>query len=167
MAASWIVVVGHLLLASPLYAQGQYAYCAQFSDGTSPDCGFATLQMCERSVTGIGGVCLLNPAGPPVQPVAAAPGPAPFNAMAVPPPPIAQQSSGPVQLPGAPPPAPCNPLIDGTYCAGAGGGAPIASLSNDLAIGGAEPPATLGAVTFSAGHNACIGLFGNSSCGGS
>lgn len=165
MAMHWIGLVGHLIMASPLHAQGQYAYCAQFSDGTSPDCGFSTLQMCERSVTGIGGVCLLNPAGPPVQPATAAQSPTSFNSVAVPPPPFAQQSSGPMQLPGAS--QPCNPLIDGTYCASAGSNAPIASLSNDLAIGRADPPATLGAITFSAGHNACIGLFGSSSCGGS
>jgi len=167
MAVHWIVFVGHLLMTSPLYAQGQYAYCAQFNDGTSPDCGFSSLQMCERSVTGVGGVCNPNPAGPPIQPAPTTQNQMPFNSSAVPPAPFALQSSGPVQLPDVSQPQSCNPLIDGTYCASAADSAPIQSLSNDLAIGGGDPPATLGAITFSAGHNACIGLFGSSSCGGS
>src|ERR1700722_15859744 len=167
MVAPWIVFVGHVLVVSPLHAQGQYAYCAQFDDGSSPDCGFSSLQMCERSVTGVGGVCNVNPSGPPVQPATTTQNQMPFNYSPVPPPPFAQQPSSPTQLPDASPPQPCNPLTDGTYCASAGGGAPIQSLSNDLAIGGGDPPATLGAITFSAGHNACIGLFGSSSCGGS
>jgi Protein of unknown function (DUF3551) len=167
MTVHWIIVFSQLLMTSPLQAQGQYPYCAQFSDGTSADCGFSSLQMCERSVTGVGGVCNLNPAGPPVQPATTTQNEMPFNSLAVPPPPFAQQSSGPLQLPDASHSQPCNPLIDGTYCSSAGGGAPIQSLSNDLAIGGGDPPATLGAITFSAGHNACIGLFGSSSCGGS
>lgn len=167
MMMHWTVILGYLLMISPLHAQGQYAYCAQFEDGTSPDCGFSSLQMCERSVTGVGGVCNLNPSGPPVQPAPTAQNQMPFNSSAVPPPPFAQQSSGPLPLPDASQPQPCNPLIDGTYCASAGNNVPIQSLSNDLAIGGGDPPATLGAITFSSGHNACIGLFGSSSCGGS
>jgi hypothetical protein len=139
-----------------------YPYCAQFSDGTSLDCGFSTLQMCEASVTGVGGLCLNNPAGPP------------------PPPP--QLASGPLQLPDAqaplqapPPPAqqqPCNPLIDGTYCAsadisaGARSMPRIQSLSSDLGIGDGDPPATLGAITFSGSGATCIGLFRRVSCGG-
>jgi hypothetical protein len=71
-----------------LHAQGNPApYCAQFSDGTSPNCSFSTLQQCDASISGVGGVCNLNPAAP-------AP-PAqyqyqyryPFNPRAVPPPP--------------------------------------------------------------------------------
>src|SRR5271165_6450799 len=116
MTARLLVFVGCLLLALQLYprtpAAQYYPYCAQFSDGTSLDCGFSTLQMCEASVTGVGGLCLNNPAGPP--------------------PPQPQLASGPLQLPEAPqaqqpqqvPPPPirqqpCNPLIDGTYCASA------------------------------------------------
>src|SRR5262249_42451670 len=53
-----IAVAALAFASTPLHAQ---AYCAQFADGTSPDCGFATLQMCEASVTGVGGVCLNNP----------------------------------------------------------------------------------------------------------
>jgi hypothetical protein len=159
MTAWSIIFLAQLPVTEPLEAQtfgssAQYRYCAQFSDGTSPDCGFSTLQMCEQSVTGVGGICILNPSGPRVAP--------------------AEPPSGPLQLPDAPPP--CNPLIDGTYCASAAqnpanglqsaaGVTPIQSLSSDLAMGG-DPPATLGAVTFSGNGSTCIGLLRRMSCGG-
>ncbi len=166
MAARLLIFVGCLLLALQLYprspAAQYYPYCAQFADGSSRDCSFSTLQMCEASVTGVGGLCLNNPAGPP------------------PPPP--QYASAPLQLPDAsqaqqPPQQQaqqqtCNPLIDGTYCASQGGpvGPPsmprIQSMASDLGIGGGDPPATLGAITFSGSGTNCIGLFRRVSCGG-
>jgi hypothetical protein len=168
MTVRLLIFIACLLLAVQLYprtpAAQYYPYCAQFSDGSSLDCGFSNLQMCEASVTGVGGLCLNNPAGPP------------------PPQPLV---SGPLQLPDAPqtqepqqvpPPLtqqqPCNPLTAGTYCASANipTGAPsmprIQSLSSDLGIGGGDPPATLGAITFSGSGTACIGLFRRISCGG-
>jgi len=172
--------------ASPLHAQGgfpTYPYCAQYSDGTSLDCSFSTLSMCYQSVTGVGGVCIDNPraggvvtASNPQRPFGL---PYAFAPSPVPPPPAqssAQQSQSPLQLPGPPPqeaqaplppPPPCNPLFDGTYCASAANNsvAPIQSLSSDL-MGGAEPPATLGEVTFS-GNTDCIGILRQMSCGGS
>jgi Protein of unknown function (DUF3551) len=169
MTARLIIFAGCLLLAMQIFpripAAQYYPYCAQFEDGTSRDCGFSTLQMCEASVTGVGGLCINNPAGPP-------------------PPPTPQLASGPLQLPDAqqaqqlPPPQPapqqqsCNPLIDGTYCATQGGplGPPpmphIQSMASDLGIGGGDPPATLGAITFSGSGATCIGLFRRLSCGG-
>ena len=65
---------------------------------------------------------------------------------------------------------PCNPVIDGTYCATAGAApppsiAPIQSLSSDLAVG-SDPPATLGAITFNSNGTNCIALFRRMSCGG-
>ena len=114
MKARALIFIGCLLLTVPLYPQAPvaqyYPYCAQFEDGTSRDCGFSTLQMCEASVTGVGGLCLNNPAGPP--PPQLASGPLHL--------PDASQAQQPLQAP--PPPAqqqPCNPLIDGTYCASA------------------------------------------------
>ena len=85
------IVLASAGMTTPLHAQGSPApYCAQFSDGTSPSCTFATLQQCNASISGGVGVCNLNPAAP----YQAAP-PAryqyqyrqPFNAMAMPPPP--------------------------------------------------------------------------------
>lgn len=131
-----IVFIG-LMITSPLYAQVS-PYCAQFSDGSSPDCSYSSLQMCEQSVTGVGGICIMDPYGSGASPTSASQNQAQFNPVAVPPPPFAQQSAA----------------------------APIQSLSSDLALGG-DPPATLGEINFSAGHNACIGLFGRMSCGGS
>jgi hypothetical protein len=168
MTARLLIFVGCLLLALQLYPRSPgaqyYPYCAQFADGSSRDCSFSTLQMCEASVTGVGGLCLNNPAGPP-------------------PPPPPQLASAPIQLPDAPqtqqPPQQlqpqqrtCNPVIDGTYCASQGGpiGPPsmprIQSMASDLGIGGGDPPATLGAITFSGSGTTCIGLFRRISCGG-
>lgn len=169
----WMIILGQLLIATPSHAQGQYSYCAQFSDGTSPDCGFSTLQMCEQSVTGVGGVCINNPYG---SPTASVQNQNFYNSPNVPPPPIAQPSGQAALLAPSQPP-PCNPVIDGTYCASAAnstttalqppaGMASIQSVSSDLGIGGADPPATLGAITFS-GSGTCIGLFRRMSCGGS
>jgi Protein of unknown function (DUF3551) len=172
MTRFWIVVAGSCLLmalfrgAQDTADAQQTPYCAQYSDGTSPDCEFSSLQMCEQSVTGIGGVCIQNPYGPNSPPNENAGFQGAFRFSPVPPPPQAQQSSVPLQLPDSAQSQPCNSLIDGTYCASAGSIPQIQSLSNDLAIG-EEPPVTLGANTFRAGHNACIGLFGPSSCGGS
>ena len=161
-----IILAGFSLVASPIYAQG---YCAQFSDDSSPDCGFTTLQMCEASVTGVGGLCLNNPY--PQNSSTALPPPLPLppgqtNYQLFPATPAQQQS---------PSQSSCNPVVDGTYCASAQGGTPdtsqpssgmgsIQSISSDLGIG-ADPPATLGGVTFSSGST-CIGLFRRMSCGG-
>lgn len=163
-----IMIAAPLLAAAPLYAQG---YCAQFSDGTSPDCGFSTLRMCEASVTGVGGVCLNNPSSPsapsaPPPPLPLPPGQTNYQLFPAQPPAPQQQSSGS---------QPCNPVVDGTYCASAGGDAavisqsspampPIQSISSDLGIGG-DPPATLGGINISGGST-CIGLFRRMSCGG-
>ena len=157
MTARLLIFLGCLLLAVQLYprtpAAQYYPYCAQFEDGSSRDCGFSTLQMCEQSVTGVGGLCINNPAGLPLPP---------------------QLASAPLQLPDAaqqPQHQTCNPLIDGTYCASQGGpiNPPpmprIQSMASDLGIGGGDPPATLGAITFS-GSSTCIGLFRRVSCGG-
>jgi hypothetical protein len=81
-----------------------------------------------------------------------------------------------VTLAGATPAAsqqPCNPVIDGTYCAtqmrpgsssivGSGGAPQIQSLSSDLSIG-SNPTATFGALTFS-GSGACIGILRGGAC---
>jgi len=83
------IILAYAGMTTALHAQ-QAPYCAQFSDGTSPNCSFATLQQCNASISGVGGVCNLNPAatyqGPPraqyqyqYQ--------QPFNSMAMPPPP--------------------------------------------------------------------------------
>jgi Protein of unknown function (DUF3551) len=156
-----------LATASPLHAQG---YCAQYASDTSLDCSFSTLQMCEASVTGVGGVCIDNPypqtaAEAPPPPLPLPPGQTKYQLF---------PATSPT-LPASPPP-PCNPLIDGTYCATAAGGfgaggaappsgmAPIQSISSDLAIG-TDPPATLGAINFSGGST-CMALFRRMTCGG-
>lgn len=70
---------------------------------------------------------------------------------------------------------PCNPVIDGTYCASqpplgdtptrsSASLTPIQSLTSDLSLAQSrEQPATLGAITFQ-GSLRCIGLFRTASC---
>lgn len=167
MKARLLLFTGCLLLALQLClrtaAAQYYPYCAQFADGSLLDCGFSTLQMCEASVTGVGGLCLNNPAGPPSPPP--------------------QLASTPLQLPDAPQQTQpqsqqqtasqtCNPVIDGMYCAAQGGPVNlppmphIQSMASDLGIGGGDSPASLGAITFSGSGSTCIGLFRRMSCGG-
>src|SRR6516162_434361 len=57
-----VVLLGQLVAFSALHAQ-VYPYCAQYSDGASLDCSFSSLSMCEQSVSGVGGICILNPRG--------------------------------------------------------------------------------------------------------
>ena len=80
-------------------------------------------------------------------------------------------------IPGATAAQPCNPVIDGTYCASQPGrigadpsrpsrGAtmtPIQGLGGDL-VGPREDPATLGAITFRSDGLACIGLLRRGNC---
>jgi hypothetical protein len=70
---------------------------------------------------------------------------------------------------------PCDPLIDGTYCATQGGRlanrtaqssfgmAPIQSLSGDLSLG-QDQPATFGGISFSGNNTICIGLLRRGGC---
>jgi len=79
------------------------------------------------------------------------------------------------QLPTGSGQEPCNPLIDGTYCATQGGRAfessgsssvnmaPIQSLSGDLSLG-QEQPATFAGVSFSSNNSICIGLLRRGAC---
>jgi hypothetical protein len=68
---------------------------------------------------------------------------------------------------------PCNPVIDGTYCAtqnvrrspAPSGGyfAPIQGIARDIAPSWSDPPATLGGITFRGGET-CIGLLRRGVC---
>lgn len=71
---------------------------------------------------------------------------------------------------------PCNPVIDGTYCASQpgrvaadpsppsrGSMTPIQGLGGDL-VGARDDPATLGAITFRSDGLACIGLLRRGNC---
>jgi hypothetical protein len=71
---------------------------------------------------------------------------------------------------------PCNPVIDGTYCAEAGSGArsssaspssaripPIRNIAEDFVMS-PDQPATLGAITFRSGGKQCIGLLRRGAC---
>jgi len=69
---------------------------------------------------------------------------------------------------------PCDPLIDGTYCATQGGRAfsgssssvnmgSIQSLSGDLSLG-QDSPATFAGISFSGNNTTCLGLLRRASC---
>jgi hypothetical protein len=70
---------------------------------------------------------------------------------------------------------PCNPVIDGTYCAtqpgrsGASPGSstrfhPIGGIAGDILADEQSQPATLGAITFQGNASRCIGLLRRSNC---
>ena len=68
---------------------------------------------------------------------------------------------------------PCNPVIDGTYCATQGGRlsdssssismAPIQSLSGDLSLGQSNP-GTFAGITLTGNNTICIGFLRRASC---
>ena len=49
-------------LATPVRAEIEYPWCAQYSGGSSGgrNCGFSTLEQCRATVSGIGGFCEPN-----------------------------------------------------------------------------------------------------------
>src|SRR5262249_50183585 len=67
---------------------------------------------------------------------------------------------------------PCNPVIDGTYCATNSSGRPgysrqpqfdtLRGIGNDIVT--ADQPATLGAITFHGSGTKCMGLFRRGNC---
>lgn len=69
---------------------------------------------------------------------------------------------------------PCNPVLDGTYCAEEANRmsnlsisptrlAPIRNMADDIAIG-SDLPGTLGALTFRGNGTRCIGLLRRGRC---
>ena len=78
------------------------------------------------------------------------------------------------QLPTSTAPEPCNPVIDGTYCATQGGRLSdqttdsanmesIQSLSGDLSLGQSSI-ATFGGISVSGNNTVCLGLLRRESC---
>jgi hypothetical protein len=73
---------------------------------------------------------------------------------------------------------PCNPVIDGTYCAENMSRSPgnnsrrvndlsasaVRSIGSDLAVGFSDTPASLGTITFRGTGERCAGLLFRSSC---
>ena len=71
MKALRIIMLGGVFMPSMLHAQGttQSQFCATYNDDATPmNCSFTTIEMCEESVSGVGGYCApqsLAPAMPP------------------------------------------------------------------------------------------------------
>ena len=70
---------------------------------------------------------------------------------------------------------PCNPVIDGTFCADASSRSTVSpnprptfdsfqSMGQDLSSFGDPPIGTLGAITFKGGGTRCIGLLNRGTC---
>jgi hypothetical protein len=74
MMALRIIVLGGLFLPSMLHAQGpgisaQGQFCATYNDDATPiDCSFTTLEMCQESVSGVGGYCAAESLAPGMPP---------------------------------------------------------------------------------------------------
>jgi hypothetical protein len=87
-----ILMAAIILIAGPVQAQNP-PWCAIMDNGGNTQCNFYTEQQCLQTLSGIGGRCILNPAG-------SAPQPAPTL-------PFSENSPGllPLQLenPGPPP----------------------------------------------------------------
>jgi Protein of unknown function (DUF3551) len=148
MKSLWTVLLACLLVIPGLHAQQSvetYPYCAQYADGTSLDCEFSSLQMCEQSVTGVGGVYIDNPSGPGAAPPAS-------SVFGV---------AHPMFFTPMPPPT---ILPSGSQSQAT---AQMQSLCSDLAIDGGNAPTTLGAINFSGSGSTCIGLLFRSLCRGS
>jgi uncharacterized protein DUF3551 len=110
-----VILLGHLLTFASVHAQGS-PYCAQYSDGASLDCSFSSLSMCEQSVSGVGGICILNPRG--AESSSATITPPTFNPSYVPPSPPIQSLSNDLSV-GSDPPATLGAITfnsDGSQC---------------------------------------------------
>ena len=63
IAAATLVTVA--AASSPAQAEVQYPWCAVYSGKDSAtNCGFVTQAQCLATVSGVGGSCVINPAGP-------------------------------------------------------------------------------------------------------
>ena len=64
--AALIAAVTVMAAATPVRAEVQYPWCAQYRrpiDATN--CGFVNYRQCMATISGIGGICYRNPAYPP------------------------------------------------------------------------------------------------------
>jgi hypothetical protein len=93
-----------LATAHSRIALAQGHFCARYNDDATPeDCSFTSFQMCQQSVSGLGGICTTaaDSPTPPPPPLFQFPAPqSAFPPAPVPPPP--DLSAGPMQLPDAP-----------------------------------------------------------------
>jgi Protein of unknown function (DUF3551) len=112
MRALRIMLLGGLFMPSMLHAQSasigtgaaaQGQFCATYNDDATPmDCSFTTLQMCQQSVSGVGGYCApqaLAPAMPPPPLFRPFQDPSAFAPATVPPPPFVPPPIDPAAAP--------------------------------------------------------------------
>jgi hypothetical protein len=99
----FILMVAIILIAGPAQAQN-LPWCITMDNNGTTQCNFYTQQQCLQTLSGIGGVCSLNPAGSAPQP---APTP-PFSENAPGLLPLQFENPGPPPGLGAVPPPPNN-----------------------------------------------------------
>ena len=112
MKALWIAIAaGTFATPLPLFTQAQAQgvapqgnFCATYDDNSPEDCSFASMAMCQQSVSGVGGSCAPQAAAPSMPPAPIFPSllnpspPSAFAPAAVPPPPM-DQPQVPLALP--------------------------------------------------------------------
>jgi hypothetical protein len=47
-------------IATPAFAQSNYPWCSNFSDGAGVNCGFSSYEQCMATARGSGGTCEKN-----------------------------------------------------------------------------------------------------------
>ena len=98
-----ILMVAIILIAGPVQAQNP-PWCAIMDNDGNTQCNFYTAQQCLQTLSGIGGRCILNPAGSAPQPAPTLP----FSENAPGLLPLQLQNPGPPPGLGAVPPPPNN-----------------------------------------------------------
>jgi hypothetical protein len=100
-----LVLFGFLAVAPVLVVNSVYAqnlpWCAIADNDGNTQCNFYTQQQCLQTLSGLGGVCVPNPAGNAQQ---SAPPPSPFSENAQGLLPLQLQNPGPPPDAGVPPP---------------------------------------------------------------
>ncbi len=85
-------------------AAAQGHFCARYDDDATPeDCSFTSFEMCQQSISGLGGLCApaMDSPAPPPAPLFQFPMPSTFSPAQVPPPPDMSGTAPPTQLPDA------------------------------------------------------------------
>jgi hypothetical protein len=86
-------------------AAAQGHFCARYDDDATPeDCSFTSFEMCQQSISGLGGMCTsaADSPAPPPPPLFQFPMPSALPPAPVPPPPDLSVPAPPTQLPDAP-----------------------------------------------------------------
>ena len=64
ISASLLIAVALAAVSNPAAAEIIYPWCAVYSEKSvgATNCGFSTLAQCRATLSGLGGICVQNPA---------------------------------------------------------------------------------------------------------